>query len=82
MNLKWESEFLFTEPKNKIHEHTNTHGGKWMGFIREKKITKLLAKTLRGGKESRRGRIYSSFYILNLYIFGSLLKTCNFKQSV
>ena len=28
MLVKWESEFLFTEPKNKLHKHANTHGSK------------------------------------------------------
>lgn len=26
--LKWESEFLFAEPNNELHEHTDTHGSK------------------------------------------------------
>ena len=28
MLVKWESEFSFTEPKNELHKHTNTHGSK------------------------------------------------------
>ena len=47
--LKWESEFLFMEPKNGIHKYTNTHSSKRIGFIREEESTKLSAKTLRGG---------------------------------
>ena len=47
--------------------HTNTHGSKRIGFIREEESTKILSQTLRAVKE------YSSFYILNLYIFGWLL---------
>ena len=47
--------------------HTNTHGSKRIGFIREEESTKISSQTLRAVKE------YSSFYILNLYIFGWLL---------
>ena len=39
--MKWESEFLFTEPKNELHEHTDTRGSKWIGFIKEKESTNL-----------------------------------------
>ena len=82
MNLKWECEFLFREPKNRIHKHTHILTVASECDLSEEKITKLLAKTLRGGRESPKGRTYSSFYMLNLYIFGSLLKICNFNQSV
>ena len=39
--MKWESEFLFTEPKNELHEHAETRGSKWIGFIKEKESTNL-----------------------------------------
>ena len=74
--LKWESEFLFLELKNGIHKRTNTHSSKRIGFIREEESTKLLAKTLRGGKEPSRRQGLWWFYIfssINLYIFGWLL---------
>ena len=36
--MRWESEFLSMELKNGIHKQTNTHGSKWRGFIKERKI--------------------------------------------
>ena len=36
-HCKWESESLFTEPKNELHEHTNTHISKQNGFVLEKR---------------------------------------------
>ena len=41
--LRWESEFLSTEWKNRIHKHADTHGSKWIGFIKEEESTKLPA---------------------------------------
>ena len=38
-----ENLFLLVELKNGIHEHANTHGSKWIGFIKEKETTKLFA---------------------------------------
>ena len=35
--LKWESKSLFTEPKNELHKHKNSHSSKWIGFILEKR---------------------------------------------
>ena len=73
--VKWESAFLFTEPKKELHEHTNTHGSKWIEFTKEKEITKFSAQTMRGVKESPKARL-TAVYILtgtNLYIFGWLL---------
>ena len=35
--MKYESEFLFEELKNELHKpQTNTHGSKWIEFIKEK----------------------------------------------
>ena len=41
--LRWECEFLSEEMKNGIHGHTNTHGSKQIGFIKEEESTKLSA---------------------------------------
>ena len=30
---KWEYKFLFGDPKNEFHKHSNTYGSKQMGFI-------------------------------------------------
>ena len=43
LEMKWESDFLFAEPNNELHEHTGTHGSKWIGFIEEKESIKLSA---------------------------------------
>ena len=43
LEMKWDSEFLFAEPNNELHEHTDTHGSKWIGFIEEKESIKLSA---------------------------------------
>ena len=43
MKLRWESEFLSAELKNGIHEHSDTHGSKWIGFIKEEESTKFSA---------------------------------------
>ena len=36
--MKRESKFLFMEPKNELHKHTDTHGSKGIEFIKEKEI--------------------------------------------
>ena len=41
--LRREPEFLSTELKNGIREHTDTHGSKQIGFIKEEESTKLSA---------------------------------------
>ena len=43
VRLKWESKISFTEPKNGIHKHKNTHSSKEIEFIREEESTKLSA---------------------------------------
>ena len=63
---------MFMELKNELHEHTNTHSSKQIGFI--KKSTKLSAQTLRGVKCPQKAEL-TAVYILtsiDLYIlFGS-----------
>ena len=38
--VKLESKFLLAEPKNELHEYSNTYISKQIGFIKEKESTK------------------------------------------
>lgn len=39
--LQWEFKFLFIDPKNELHEHTNTHRSRQAEFTFEREGVKL-----------------------------------------
>ena len=73
---KWDSEFLFAEPKTELHEHANTHCSKQIVFIKGKESTMLSPATLRGVESPQKGRDYSSFIFLPVLICTFLVGFC------
>ena len=57
-------------PGSSVHEILQARILEWIAISFSKESTKLSAQTLRECKESPKGGTYSSFYILNLHIFG------------
>lgn len=61
--LKWESEFLFVEPKNEFHKRTNTNGSKQAEFILKKREVKSSQhRQWEGVKCPKKDVTYSSLY--------------------
>ena len=65
--MKWESEFLFTEPKNELYDHADTHGSKHAEFILEKWEVQSSQDRHWDGVKCPEGRNYSSLYLFQYW---------------
>ena len=68
--MKWESEFLFLEPKYELCKQTkHSQQQENRVYFREKESTKLSAQTLRGGEVPEKAGLTAVYILTNIDLY-------------